>query len=204
MKILFFDTETTGLINNWKAEVEKEAWDYPRILELYACLTNEEGEIIRELDTLVVSDVECSEKAFQVHGITKEQTEREGISQMQMLIKFCAMVTECDLMVCHNYGFDSRLVYASAFRNRFGHIIRHMDTKPSRCTKEAGTDFCQIQTKYGLKWPRLEELYEKLFNKVLVQEHRAKSDVMATIACFFELQKKGFIQFDLRPEESEK
>ena len=46
---------------------------------------------------------------------------------------------------------------------------------------------------YGYKYPKLNELYCKLFHRNFENAHNAFSDVLATIECFKELKKKGVI-----------
>ena len=70
--------------------------------------------------------------------------------------------------------------------NPFINIIR----KYSFCTKVRSTDFCKLPklgyaSKYpGYKWPTLEELYFKLFNEKIEQEHLADKDVEILLKCF--------------------
>jgi hypothetical protein len=42
-------------------------------------------------------------------------------------------------------------------------------------------------------WPRLQELYVKLFGHEFDDAHNAMSDIDATEQCFRELRKKGLI-----------
>lgn len=55
----------------------------------------------------------------------------------------------------------------------------------------ASTEFCQIPGNYrnNYKWPRLEELYMKLFKTRLKHAHDALEDVYACANCFFELKR---------------
>src|SRR5690606_8051357 len=43
------------------------------------------------------------------------------------------------------------------------------------------------------KWPKLEELYQKLFNEKFEEAHNAAADVVATTRCFFELIRLNVI-----------
>ena len=42
-------------------------------------------------------------------------------------------------------------------------------------------------------WPRLEELYRKLFGRNFAGAHDAMSDIQATKECFFELKRRGIL-----------
>lgn len=61
---------------------------------------------------------------------------------------------------------------------------------PVFCTMELTATFLSDSHKKHLK---LSELYERLFNKPLLQAHDALSDAQATADCFFELRKRGDI-----------
>ena len=54
--------------------------------------------------------------------------------------------------------------------------------------------FCNITTSTDeLKFPRLFELYEKLFDYKIEQRHNAESDVLLTAKCYKELINKEII-----------
>jgi len=44
-----------------------------------------------------------------------------------------------------------------------------------------------------IKWPKLIELHEKLFNEPFANAHDAMADISATRRCFFELINKEII-----------
>ena len=53
-----------------------------------------------------------------------------------------------------------------------------------------GCDICCIPSyKFGekFKWPTLEELHAKLFNKSFNGQHNAINDIKATYECYFEM-----------------
>ncbi len=58
---------------------------------------------------------------------------------------------------------------------------------------QAGSDFCHIPGKYGYKWPKLQELYIKLFGHDFDGAHNAMSDIEATQECFWELRRRSLI-----------
>ncbi|MBR3480843.1 MAG: hypothetical protein IKH32_09190 [Prevotella sp.] len=61
------------------------------------------------------------------------------------------------------------------------------------CTMQSSTDFCRIRGYYGYKFPKLQELYWKLFGEDFDDAHNAMSDIEATERCFWELKKSGII-----------
>ena len=55
-------------------------------------------------------------------------------------------------------------------------------------------NFCQISGNYGYKYPKLTELYKKLFNSTFDEAHDASVDIEATFKCFYELIKNQVIK----------
>ena len=54
-------------------------------------------------------------------------------------------------------------------------------------------NYCKILGKDGYKYPKLQELYRKLFGKEFEDAHDALCDTEATEKCFWELKKQGII-----------
>jgi DNA polymerase-3 subunit alpha len=58
-------------------------------------------------------------------------------------------------------------------------------------------NYCAIQNYDGrYKFPKLTELYKKLFGYDIEQKHNAESDTLLTAKCFKELLDKGIIELD--------
>lgn len=67
--------------------------------------------------------------------------------------------------------------------------------KKKICTMEQSTNYCKLDGPYGFKWPKLSELYSKLFNSSFEESHNAEVDINATAKCFWELKKLGVIKY---------
>ena len=52
---------------------------------------------------------------------------------------------------------------------------------------KSSVDYCQLPGRYGFKWPKLEELYDKCFSEKLENAHDALVDVKATYRIFQKL-----------------
>lgn len=60
---------------------------------------------------------------------------------------------------------------------------------------KSSTDYCKLPGFYGkYKWPKLHELYKKLFNEDMGAAHTALQDIRNTAKCFFELERLGVIE----------
>src|SRR5690606_26610148 len=103
---------------------------------------------------------------------------------------FIADLQRCEYLVAHNMSFDMNVVGAE--------MIRLGVTSPKKlekiCTMKTSTSFCGLPRN---KWPKLEELHEKLFGEKFEDAHDALADVRACARCFFELLNRKVIY--LRP-----
>ena len=93
-------------------------------------------------------------------------------------------------IVGHNVEFDKRIVGAEMIRLGKNDI---MDSKKSFCTMKSSINLCKIPGYNGYKYPKLQELYKKLFAKEFEIAHDAMSDIEATKECFWELKKLKLI-----------
>jgi hypothetical protein len=60
---------------------------------------------------------------------------------------------------------------------------------------KSSTDYCKLPSKKrgSYKNPKLNELYELLFEKTFENAHDAMADISATKDCFFELKKRNIL-----------
>jgi DNA polymerase-3 subunit epsilon len=94
------------------------------------------------------------------------------------------------LVLGHFMEFDRLMVGADFYRTEIENLVKKETTF---CTMLASTHLVKNPT---LKFFRLGELYETLFNKKLEDQHNALADAKATAACFFELFRRGEIDED--------
>lgn len=128
--------------------------------------------------------------AVRIHGITTQQALEEGRDLAAVVNEFMADFDRATFIVGHNIDFDKKILGAELIRL---HRPDVMNSKRTYCTMQAGTDFCRIPGKYGYKWPKLQELYIKLFGHDFDGAHNAMSDIEATQECFWELRRRSQI-----------
>lgn len=99
IKIIFFDTETTGL-------------DYRscKIIEL-AMFTVENGEIIEEYDEFINIHEPLHPRITQITSITNNMIKNEGIEEKTVANDLKKRLTPNTLMVAHNAQFDLSFIY---------------------------------------------------------------------------------------------
>jgi DNA polymerase-3 subunit epsilon len=187
---LFFDTETTGLPANYKAPVS-DSKNWPRLVQVAWLLTDDDANQIESAEYVIKPDgFTIPQDAAKVHGITTEKALALGFDLRNILQTLKEKIEFTDVLVAHNMQFDEKILGAEFLRCGFPNSI---ETKPHICTMRSSTDYCQIVGPYGYKWPSLQALHRKLFNKPIPGVHTALADTRACAACFFELKKLGVL-----------
>ena len=191
-KYLFFDTETTGIPNDYKAPCTNTD-NWPRLIQLGWLLTDAAGRILSEGNHIVRPDgFEIPKAASDVHGITTEFALENGKPLLDVIFAFGADLNQADCVVGHNLDYDLHIVGAEYVR--LGYDSRIMFARPTLCTMQATIQFCNIPGRFGPKWPKLMELYTKLFGQEFDGAHDAMADIVATKDCFFELIRRGVVK----------
>ena len=195
---LFFDTETTGLPSNWKAPIT-DLNNWPRLVQLAYVVYDSNGRKIKEEDFIIKPEgFTIPSDISDIHGITTEIALKEGKSLLDVLRQFNLLINQSEILVAHNMNFDEKILGAEFLRLA---IQNSISTKKKICTMESSKDFCAIPGPYGNKWPKLSELYYKLFNTTFEEAHNALVDIRATSECFWELVKMKVIEIPDYTEE---
>lgn len=191
--ILFFDTETTGLPKNYKLHyTETDNW--PRLVQLAYILCDSNGKIIDKGSWIVKPiDFIIPSEASNIHRITNEKAQMEGLSINIILNNFKSILNQSDILVAHNISYDVNIIGAELTRLN---IKSNLDSIKKICTMEKSTNFCAIEGHYGYKWPKLSELFIKLFNTNFEEAHDAEVDIEATYKCFWELVNKKILTYE--------
>lgn len=199
MRVLVFDTETTGLPpNNDRFVNNGNLHLWPYIMQLsfivYDTVKQENVEIF---DTIIdiPDNAVISEKSIEIHRITREKSRELGNDIKSSLLFFFSSLDHADLLVGHNINFDLNMVYAEIMRYpELRKYIPLLEEKRKFCTMKESTTFCCIPLKNSnsynrLKMPKLIELYQKLFDGETPEGlHNSMNDVAATLRCFMKLR----------------
>jgi exonuclease RNase T and DNA polymerase III len=191
-KYLFFDTETTGIPKDYKAPCTNTD-NWPRLIQLGWLLTDAEGRILSEGNHIVRPDgFEIPKAASDVHGITTDFALENGKPLLDVIFAFGADLNQAECVIGHNLDYDLHIVGAEYVR--LGYDSRIMFARPTLCTMQATIQYCNIPGRFGPKWPKLMELYTKLFGQEFDGAHDAMADIVATKECFFELIRRGVVR----------
>lgn len=200
-KFFFFDVETNGKIKDMRASVE-DVDMYPRVTQLAFLLTDENGVPMQTFSQLIKPDgwTVPTEKFFIDNNMSTERCEAHGIPMQHALDQFIQARLMADYSIAHNMTFDSRIMRAEMIRSHragTGQVVDFFSAKI--CTMNASTKYCALPNangRAGNKWPKLEELHQKLFECKFEGAHDAESDIGATAKCFFELVRRGVITLE--------
>lgn len=187
---LFFDTETTGLPKSWQAPIT-DINNWPRLIQIAWVLSDQQGQRLAKHESIIKpKNFTIPIEASQVHGITTERAQQEGVPLNTALDQFLWALKQSKTLVAHNIKFDEKIIGAELIRQKINPNVLNIN---KICTMESATNYCQLPGPYGYKWPRLSELHQKLFKQDFNNAHNALADVEAMVKCFFEMKKRGII-----------
>lgn len=191
-RFLFFDTETTGVPANYNAP-SSDLNNWPRLVQIAWVVTDEDGKIIKGPCSEIIkpSDFVIPQDSIKVHGISQALAIKEGKELSCVLSEFSSDVKECTRIIGHNISFDIHVVSAEYLRIGRRDLSRILEFTPSFCTMKNSVNFCKIPGGFSYKYPKLSELYIKLFGSDFDNAHDACSDIVATLKCYFELKKRS-------------
>lgn len=178
MKVLAFDTETTGLVSNHTMKLDKQ----PEVIEFYGCLVDlSSGEILDELEQLIRPSKDITEEITRITSIDDAMVaDSPAFAQVQESIK--TFIEEAPAVLAHNLSFDMEVLDLEMER-----LNRSISWPKMR--------ICTVEQTVHLKGFRLSlsGLHDHLFNETFPEAHRAKNDVIAMVRCAVELHKRGEI-----------
>lgn len=196
MKVLVFDTETTGLpIGRNPSIFDHDKW--PFIVQLsYILFDPADNKILKMVDRIIniPNNVEISPESIQIHGITREIMNEKGIPIKEALEEFNFYFNQSEIVCGHNISFDKRMMFVETNRNHVQQYFTHNgERKLEYCTMKNGIDLCKIEkTKVNgekyFKYPTLSELHNNLFNKNPNGVHNALADVLICLRCYHKMQ----------------
>lgn len=207
MRVLVFDTETTGLPQSKLISPDTlNLW--PHIVQFsYVIFDTDKNSFEVTSDKIVKlkNGLIIPEESIKIHGITNEISQTAGIDINIILSEFFLHLSNVDLLVGHNISFDINIVKIELLRQIYNSDLKN-EMKPFKfnlhyitnytniyCTLQESIELCNIKglTKFGkeyIKFPKLLELHEKLFEIVPNNLHNSFNDIIVTLRCFMKLK----------------
>lgn len=203
MRTLVFDSETTGLS---KTQIISPSTMHlwPHVVQFsYIVFDTESNEIVKIKDSIIkVSDgFTITEENAKIHGITTEISLAKGVDLLPVLEEFFADFDSSDHIVGHNVSFDinmikaelQRLIMNSSDKKLQEYLTKINTSTKFYCTMQETIELCAIELKdkYGRpykKFPKLVELYQKMFGVTPKNLHNSLNDVIVCLRCFIKLK----------------
>lgn len=177
MRLLLFDTETTGLPKT-RESASKGPNNWPHIVSLsWVILDTDTNQIVKTRDYMIKpDDWEIPEDSTKIHGISTEHAILYGQPLHDVIQEF--LIEECDAWVAHNLEFDMGVLVNAVLWD----LGLQFPVTPQRkyCTMLLSRNMCKLPGKYNsYKMPKLKELYVHVFGKEPLNDnlHRSIYDV---------------------------
>ena len=207
MRVIIFDTETTGLPST-KIINPDTLHKWPHIVQFSYIIYNVTStKMIKTSDNIIKipNDIIISDFCTNLHGLTTDKCNSHGTNIKDVLSEFFKDMKTVDKIVGHNVSFDLNMVKVELLRLINNPDIDY-DTKTLHiecfytmcyttkvyCTMKNSIDLCNIEIiskdgrKYN-KFPKLFELYQKLFNETPNNLHNSLIDILVTLRCYHKL-----------------
>jgi len=187
MHLICIDTETIGLptrkggFDDYSHYSETSNYDSCRVIEIGYVIFNSHGRIMKKVNHLI-KPVNIKIENSHIHGITQELAEKNGIKMYDALKELEEDLKYVDTIVAHNLLFDYNIILSECYRLNFNNLIYKIESLNKSCTMKLGRKVIGLG-----KYPKLSVLYEFLFQKEIVQEHRALSDVLFCLDCYIKM-----------------
>jgi DNA polymerase III alpha subunit (gram-positive type) len=181
MKVLAFDTETTGLIEN---RLKQQKFQ-PHVIQFCGILVDlDKAKFIESFDTFIKppSPELITEHITKVTRISWETVQNHG-SFKDHAKKIREIIEKSPAVAAHNLIFDMDVLNVE-----FARLGEEEVRWPARqiCTIEASSHICGYRLKLG-------DLHKELFGEEFVDAHDARVDTEALVRCLVELRKRDWI-----------
>ena len=196
-KIVFFDTETTGL-PLWQEPSDSEG--QPHLTQLAAIVANAETkEILASIDlTIRPEGWVIPEALVELNGLTAEYCAAVGVSEKLAIDLFADLIGDVDLIVAHNSSFDQRIMRIAM--KRYGYsdadLIEWAVKDKHFCTMRESKEIVgAITDKGNLKNPNLSEAYQYFYGEGFEGAHTALADTTACMKVYWALNSRAEKEF---------
>jgi DNA polymerase-3 subunit epsilon len=192
MKLLIFDSETTGLLPKMRIPTKHNIHMFPYIVQFSLVIYDSElNEVTKTIDSIVrVPDyIVISDESASIHGINNTISREQGRCIKDVLNDFINATNEVDMVVAHNIEFDMKCVKVELMRHDMS--VNFIDQLQLYCTMKdpMSIELCKLPSKVAseYKYPKLQELYFTLFNETPDKLHNSLYDVIATLRCLVKM-----------------
>ena len=190
---IIFDLETTGLPKKGSHYTDTKNW--PRIV-CFSWYEYRNNKLFSQENHIVCPiDYRIPIESTNIHGVSNDMALNNGVPLEFVLNKFFNNIYDNTLLIAHNMSFDINVLKAELYRLKNNIFLDKLNNTKTLCTKLKTMKYCNIKfaNSNRIKWPKLEELYFKLFNKPMKNAHNCEADVMNLSKCYFKLKQLDII-----------
>lgn len=178
-----FDTETSGLPYKERGSnydyKNLEHFNSSRLLSISWLLINDINEIVEKKTYYIKpDDFEISEASINIHGLTKEFLNENGITIHEVLLNLNGLFTKynINLLIAHNINFDINILKSELYRYQYNITLSKIARTETFCTMLGSQVRMNVY-----KWPKLSEAYTYFYNEEITNAHDAEYD---TLHCY--------------------
>ena len=178
-----FDTETSGLPYKERGSnydyKNLDHFNSSRLLSISWLLINDINEIVEKKTYYIKpDDFEISEASINIHGLTKEFLNENGITIHEVLLNLNGLFTKynINLLIAHNIIFDINILKSELYRYQYNITLSKIARTETFCTMLGSQVRMNVY-----KWPKLSEAYTYFYNEEITNAHDAEYD---TLHCY--------------------
>jgi len=194
-KILVIDLETTGLPkrkqrdfrnphNEYHHPKRIKYYDTSRIVQFAWCVIDMNDDKVYTVDDiksyLVKVDFEIPEVSTNIHGITKQMCDKNGLDMKEILLELKKDLNTSDVFLAHNALFDFNILSSELYRISERQFLKKLNEIMSN-----GNLCCSMRLMRMFigcfKNPSLKQSYKYCFGCEPKNQHNAKFDVLALV-----------------------
>jgi len=202
MLALVFDTETTGLANYQKPNLDPKQ---PNLVQLAAILGDPvTGRIYGRMDSMIIPEMDgyswtIPEKATDIHGITTNDAYKYGVYMPALIETFLDMADAADIIVAHNISFDLKIIqiacariqeYADLGKKKGLQFADPLSDSNLYCTLKAAKADPKIANTSS-RGTNLGNLHKQLLGYEFEDAHLAYNDTEALWRIFCEMNRRA-------------
>ena len=141
--------------------------------------------------------------AVAINGISTDEALEKGVPLLDVLHRFSEDLRQADILIGHNIEYDIDVMIGEFRRKSQRNALARLTSLPVIDTMKSTVEFCTIpfpadkprhyDTGCDFKYPKLRELYMKLFGVEFENAHDAMADIEATRRCYVELRHQGLL-----------
>jgi DNA polymerase III subunit epsilon len=184
--ILFVDTETTGIPFDTSVEF-KNIDNWPTIRQMAWMVYKKDGSLHSSFNCVTPDNAESEISPG------SDYVPKTVLPTHIILDRFLSSLSMCDVIVGHNIEYDIQVILSEL--HRYGKTTWRLRSMRKFCTMKNSVDICGFATRRGDRYPKLQELYSKLFHQSFENAHDAYCDIRATADCYWKMFNTGLLRW---------